>query len=37
MAIQVIGIPRGLMLYRDGILWKNFLKIWDINVQSAKK
>ena len=26
MAIQVIGIPRGLMLYRDGILWKNFFE-----------
>ncbi len=26
MAIQVIGIPRGLMIYRDGILWKNFFE-----------
>ena len=26
MAMQRIGIPRGLMLYRDGILWKNFFE-----------
>lgn len=32
MAIQKIGIPRGLMLYRNGILWKTFLKIWDTSV-----
>lgn len=26
MAIQKIGIPRGLMIYRDGILWKTFFE-----------
>ena len=26
MAIQKIGIPRGLMLYRNGILWKTFFE-----------
>ena len=26
MAIQKIGIPRGLMIYRDGILWKSFFE-----------
>lgn len=26
MAIQKIGIPRGLMAYRDGILWKSFFE-----------
>lgn len=24
--IQTIGIPRGLMTYRDGVLWKNFFE-----------
>lgn len=24
--IQTIGIPRGLMAYRDGVLWKNFFE-----------
>ena len=24
--IQTIGIPRGLMIYRDGVLWKNFFE-----------
>lgn len=24
--IQTIGIPRGLMVYRDGVLWKNFFE-----------
>ena len=24
--IQTIGIPRGLMVYREGVLWKNFFE-----------
>ena len=24
--IQTIGIPRGLMAYRDGVLWNNFFE-----------